>query len=83
MFERENLIGFLLLALCAAVAGLLVYSLATGTSFDYTGPAWLGKAIAVVFVGIVLYGLATSRRRWPHPLTGHRGWRPWHRRKDE
>ena len=83
MFEREDIIGLLLLGLCVAVGGVLVYSIATGERFRFTGPGWLGTALAVVFIGAVLYGIFSSRRRWPDPLTGRgrRRW-PWSRDKD-
>lgn len=81
MFERENLVGVVLLGLCAVVGGVLVYSIATGTRFRFTGPGWLGVLLFVVFLGASLYGLFSSGRRWPDPLAGRlrRRW-PWSRR---
>ena len=82
MFDRENLVGVVLLAVCAVVGGLLVYAIATGTRFVYTGPEWLGWVLLVLFVGAAVYGWLTSRRRrWPHPQAGWR-W-PWQRRRDD
>ena len=84
MFDREDIVGLLLLGLCVAVGGVLVYSIAFGRRFRFTGPGWLAAVIGVVFVGAVLYGLFSSGRRWPDPLTGS-GWRRWlwWRRKDD
>ena len=84
MFEREDVIGLLLLGLCVAVGGVLVYGIVTGTRFRFTGPGWVGIVLMVVFIGAVLYGIFTSGRRWPDPLTGRgrRRW-PWSRNKDD
>ena len=85
MFGREDLIGLLLLGLCVAIGGVLVYSIATGERFRFTGPGWLGTVLMVVFIGGVVYGLFSGRgRRWPDPLTGRgkRRW-PWSRGKDD
>jgi len=84
MRDRGDLIGLVLLGLCAVVGGVLVYSIATGTRFSFDGPAWVGWALMILFLGGIVYGLVTSnRRRWPDPLTGRgrRLW-PWNRRKD-
>ena len=79
MFERDNLIGVALLALCAIVAVVLLVGIGTGTRFVYTGPDWLAWVLAILFIGGSLYGLFTSARRWPNPLTGRgRRW-PWQR----
>lgn len=84
MFERENAIGLLLLGLCLATAGVLVYGIATGTRLRFTGPTWVGVLLAVVFVGGALYGTFGRGRRWPDPLVGRarRRW-PWSRRGDD
>jgi len=80
MFGRDSLIGILLLVLCIAVCGLLLYGIATGTTWVYTGPAWLGWALGILFVGAALWGWSRSRDRWPSPTAGRRGWRwPWQR----
>jgi hypothetical protein len=82
MFQRENAIGILLLGLCTFMGGVLVYSIVTGTRFEYTGPSWLMVIISILFTGAVLYGLFAGTRgrwrrpgRWPHPMTGQKGWR--------
>ena len=79
MGERGDVIGLLLLGLCVAVGGALVYEIVTGSRFRFTGPDWLGWLLALLFLGGVLYGAVTSGRRWPHPLSGRgRRW-PWSR----
>jgi hypothetical protein len=86
VFEREDLIGLLLLGLCVAAGGVLVYSIVLDKPLRYTGPSWLAVALMVLFLGGVIYGLVTSARgRWPDPLTGRgRRWRwPWRRRDGE
>ncbi|MDQ3778931.1 MAG: hypothetical protein M3354_00070 [Chloroflexota bacterium] len=83
MFDRDSLIGLLLLGLCLAVGGALVYSIATGTRFQFTGPGWLGVGLMVFFFGAILYGVFSSGRRWPDPLTGRGRWRwPWSRKQE-
>ena len=80
MHERGDLIGLLLLGLCVAVGGVLVYEIVTGTRFRYTGPDWLGWALAILFVGGGIYGaVISSGRRWPDPLSGRRRRWPWSR----
>ena len=37
MFNRENAIGLALLLLCGAAALVLLYSIVSGTRFQYTG----------------------------------------------
>ena len=84
MFEREDLVGILLLACCLGVGGVLVYSIATGTRFRYNGPEWLVPLLGLVFLGGVVYSLVSNIRRggrWPDPRTGQGRWRwPWSRK---
>lgn len=83
MFEREDLIGILLLGGCLVVGGVLVYSITTGTRFTYTGPDWLVPILGIVFIGALVYSLISNIRqggRWPDPRTGRGRWRwPWTR----
>ena len=51
MFNRENAIGLILLLLCAVVALVLLFSIATGTRFRFEGPSWLGTALVILFIG--------------------------------
>lgn len=80
MFDRENLVGLLLLGLCAAGAGVLLFGIATGTRWEYTGPGWLSIVLGVVFVGALIYGFVTRPGgRWPDPRTGRQRRWPWSR----
>ena len=88
MFNRDDLIGILFLAFCAAIGGVLVYGIATGTRFRLDGPSWLGTALALLFFGAIIYAFVTRPgRRWPDPQTGLGGWWrrlwPWSRRKED
>ena len=66
MNDRENAVGVVLLLLCAIVAGVMIYGLATGTRFRLDGPSWLGPALMVFFIGASIYGFVTrTGRRWP------------------
>lgn len=85
MFERDDVIGLLLLGLCVAAGGVLVFGIVTGTRWEYTGPGWLGWVLAILFIGGGLYsmrGLGRGRS-WPDPQTGRerRRW-PWSRGRD-
>jgi hypothetical protein len=85
MFQRENAIGLLLLGLCGFMAGAMIYSIATDTSFEYTGPRWLITVLSILFIAGLFYGLFAGRRHvggwrgggrhWPDPMTGRKGWR--------
>ena len=84
VFERENVIGLLLLGLCVAAGGVIVYGIATDTSWRFTGPSWLGWGLMILFLGGVLFGLFKGPgRRWPDPATGRRRRWPWSRGEDE
>jgi hypothetical protein len=80
--DRENLIGLLLLGLCAVVGGVLVWEIATGNRLSYNGPGWLVWLLLIVLVGGSLFGLGRggvfrrwqTGRQWPDPQTGRRPW---------
>jgi hypothetical protein len=82
VFGRDSLIGLLLLALCVAVCGILIYGIVTGTTWRYTGPAWLAWALGILFVGGAIWGWVSSRNRWPNPTAGQRRRWPWQRGDD-
>ena len=68
MFNRENAIGLVLLSLCAVVALVLLYSIATGTRFRFDGPSWLGTALVILFIGGTIYGFfLRPGRSWSWP----------------
>ena len=75
MLSRENAIGVILLAACALVAAVLVYSIATGERFRFTGPGWVGTALVIVFVGVGIWQFVSflrQRRPWQRgELTEH------------
>ncbi len=83
MFDRDNAIGFLLLGLCIAAGGVMVFAIVTGTELRYNGPAWVGWILFAAFIGAIGYGLLSRRMggrkfgqgpQWPDPRTGHRPW---------
>ena len=66
MFNRENAIGIILLAACAVVAVVLLYSIGSGTRFRFTGPSWVGTALVILFIGATVWGFVSRPgRRWP------------------
>jgi hypothetical protein len=66
VFSREYAIGMILLALCAAVAGALIYEIVTGNRFRFTGPPWLGAVLTILFIAGAIYGfIIRTGRRWP------------------
>jgi len=68
VFNRENAIGLLLLLLCAVVALVLLFSIATGTRFRFEGPSWLGPALVILFSAGSIYGfIIRPGRRWSWP----------------
>ena len=75
MFGRENAIGVVLLLLCAVVAGVLLYSIGTGTRFRFTGPGWVSTALMIFFIGATVgaFFLRPGTRRWPWDRWRNRG----------
>jgi ABC-type nickel/cobalt efflux system permease component RcnA len=75
MFKGENAIGVVLLVACAVVAAVLIYSIATGERFRFTGPGWVGTALVIVFVGVGIWQFVSflrQRRPWQRgELTEH------------
>ncbi|HEY8447376.1 MAG TPA: hypothetical protein VIL01_09725 [Thermomicrobiales bacterium] len=74
--DRDNLIGLLFLALCAVVAGALIWEIVTGNRFRYSGPTWLVWVLAIIVIGGSIYGLIRggAGRSWPNPQAGRRPW---------
>ena len=50
-FERENVIGLLLLGLCVAAGGGIVDGIATDTNWRFRVPGWPGCALMILFIG--------------------------------
>lgn len=78
--DKENLIGALLLGLCAVVAGVLVWQIVTGERLSYNGPRWLVWILLAIFLGGSVFGLLRGRigrgsgPQWPDPQTGRQPW---------
>ena len=83
MFDRENIIGTLLLLLCGVVASILVYSIITGEQIDFDLPPVVTNGLGIAFMGLLVVGFLRSgifRRlrggqggqQWPNPGTGQR-----------
>ncbi len=60
MFDRENIVGVVLLGICAVIAGVLLYSIASGEQIEIDMPGWLGAVLTVVFLGLIIYGFVSS-----------------------
>jgi hypothetical protein len=60
MFDRENIVGVLLLGVCAVIAGVLLYSIASGEQINVDIPGWLGVVLTVVFLGLIVFGFVSS-----------------------
>ena len=68
MLDRENLPGVILLALCTVVAGVLIYSIVTGTRFVWNGPSWMPMVLMLLFMGATAWGfIRQPGRRWRWP----------------
>jgi drug/metabolite transporter (DMT)-like permease len=88
--DRDNIVGVLLLGLCAVIGGVMVWAIMTDTELEYTGPEWLAWAVGALFLAGTLYGLFVGfggRRRsggapqWPDVGSGRRPWwKFWDRR---
>jgi hypothetical protein len=79
--DKSDLIGVLLLGLCAVVGGALVWEIVTGNELEYGGPGWLVPILGILFFGGVVYGLFqgfAGRRKsggspqWPAPDSGRK-----------
>lgn len=65
MFDRENLLGWLLLATCALAGGVIVWSTVMNRPLVYTGPGWLPPAIGVAYFASIIYlWFNGSGQRW-------------------
>lgn len=91
MFERENIVGLLLVALCGAAAVMMTVAIVTGRTLRWTGPTWLAVLLGGLFFAVLIAGMISNRRRsedgspvWPDPRSGQRrGWRRWFRRDED
>lgn len=72
---RDNPIGVIILAVCGIGALLLIWQIASGERFTYSGPAWLVWILGIILFGGSLYMLFQGRirgrdRQWPNPGAG-------------
>ena len=80
MFSRENAVGIVLLGVSAVVAGVMIYAIVTGERIQLRAPAYVTVPLAILFIGLILFGLfrnvrgsgAGSGRSWPNPQAGSR-----------
>ncbi|MCC6314552.1 MAG: hypothetical protein IT337_11135 [Thermomicrobiales bacterium] len=61
MFDRENWVGMVLLAVCVVAGGVLLHAIATGSVISFEGPPWLSPILLLLYVG----GLVIAWRRMP------------------
>ena len=74
MFSKENWPGIVLLVLCVAVCGVMLYGLVAHVTWRYTGPEWLTWVLGALFLGGLVWGWTHAPGRWvggPRP--------PWRR----
>jgi hypothetical protein len=81
--DKDNLVGLVFVAVCAVVAGVVVWEIATGNRITYHGPRWFLWVLGGIFAAGILYGVIQSfsgRRQgggmtqWPNPAAGRRPW---------
>lgn len=85
MFDRDNAVGIVLLGVCVAIAGIMLYYINTGgrPEWNLGGPASL--ALMVIFFGLLIFGavrggaLGRFRRgqsgpQWPHSQPRRKSW---------
>jgi len=81
MFNRENMVGFLLLGFCTVIAGIMVYFIIVGETPDVDLPPVLSFLMGALFFGLLIFGFIRSPlfqrlrggqggRQWPDPGTG-------------
>jgi hypothetical protein len=85
MFNRDNAIGIVLVAICAVVAGVMLYYIGIGERPRLDFGTFGNLAIGALFFGLILFGVIKSgvfgrmRRgqrgpQWPDPGTGRKSW---------
>jgi hypothetical protein len=63
MFSRDNLVGIVLLGLCGVSATALLIVIFTDYSFQYSGPQWLARVIALGSTALVLVMMFSALKR--------------------
>jgi hypothetical protein len=68
MFSRDNLVGVILVGLCGVVAIALLIESFTDVTFEYSGPQWLARIIALggTAFAVVMTFSALKRRFGRH-----------------
>jgi len=65
MFSRDNLVGIVLVGLCGVSATALLIVIFTDYSFQYSGPQWLARVIALGGIVLVM-SFGALKRRFGH-----------------
>ncbi len=64
MFDRENWVGVMLLAVCGVGGGILLWTIATRATLTYDGPAWLPPVLLVVYIGALIFAFVRRPKTW-------------------
>lgn len=77
--SRDNLVGFVLLGVCAVMALVLVIAIISGERPRLSLNPVVSTVLGIGFFGLILFGMVGGRRRggggygqrqWPDPQTG-------------
>jgi hypothetical protein len=88
MLNRDNIVGFILLGVCAVVAIVMIVAIESGERPDLNLNPVVGNVLGVVFLGLVIFGIFRNRisrgdsgggRQWPDPQTGRQRKSLWDR----
>ena len=60
--DRGNWIGIILLILCGLSAGTMLGYIDAREMAQFSGPAWVGWAIVVLFIGLSMFGVVQMLR---------------------
>ncbi len=64
MDDRGNLVGIAILVLCGISAGTMLAYINRGERAEFSGPGWLGVAIVVAGIGLILFMTVQLLRGW-------------------
>ena len=54
--SRDNAIGIALLGVCGLALGVMLAYIREGERPTYSGPGWLAAGIAILFIGLLIFG---------------------------
>ena len=54
--SRDNAVGIALLGACGVALGIMLAYIRAGERPTYSGPAWLGAGLSILFVGLLIVG---------------------------